>query len=259
MMPFKYLIKNLAYYPLNFFSFFLPRKSCSILMYHSISDHRALYAVQPKNFAWQMAYLKGGNFNVISLARLVDLLAVQKEIPDKTVILTFDDGYEDNYLNVFPLLKKYNFPATIFLSAGLIGGQRESKSQDIILNILNWPQIEEMHQSGLIDFQPHTVSHPKLAKISREIAVQEIVESKKLIEKRLNKQCRIFSYPYGNYNQSIIEILKGNGFTAAVTVKPGFIQAEDRETPFELRRNFVFWWSRSAQYRGISGASLKVI
>lgn len=259
MMPFKHWMKNLAYYPLNFFSFFWPRKSCSILMYHSVGDHRALYAVKPENFIWQMAYLKNGNFNVISLARLIDLLAAQKEIPDKTVILTFDDGYEDNYLHVFPLLKKYNFPATIFLSTGLIGGERGSKSQDIVLKILNWPQIEEMHQSGLIDFQPHTISHPKLAKILPAAATKEIIESKKIIEERLNKQCRIFSYPYGNYDQSIIEILKGNGFIAAVTVKPGLIRVEDRNNLFELKRNFVYWWSRSAQYKGIAGISLKVI
>lgn len=263
-MYFRAFIKNLIYSGLNFLSCFIPRKSCSILMYHSVSDHQKLYVVSPENFQRQMEYLHKERFNVIPLARLADLLANKQEIPDKTVVLTFDDGYEDNYLNVFPILKKYNFSATVFLSTGFVGGERENKSQSIVLKILSWPQIEEMHNSGLVDFQPHTISHPKLAKIPLIEAKKEIMESKKIIEERLNKNCRFFSYPYGNYNQEIVEILRQNNFQAAVTVEKGVIRsghASGRagDNLLELKRNFVYFHCGFSEFKGISGSSFKII
>lgn len=226
-------------------------------MYHSVSNHQKLYVVSPENFQQQMEYLNKAKFNVIALEQLVNLLVNKQEIPTKTVVVTFDDGYEDNYLNVFSVLKKYNFPATIFLSTGFVGGERESKLQGIVLKILGWSQIEEMHHSGLIDFQPHTISHPKLAKMAKGEVEREIIESKKIIEEKLNKECRFFSYPYGSYNQETVQTLKNNGFQAAVTVEKGFIRPGDNL--LELKRNFVYSHCGLSEFKGISGSSFKII
>jgi len=218
-------------------------------MYHSVSESEALYVVRPNEFAWQMQYLKDNNFNVISLVSLVDLLMNKKEILPKTVVLTFDDGYEDNYLNVFPILKEYNFPATIFVSVDFVGDYYVSKSQNISFKMLNWEQIQEMHQSGLIDIQPHTISHPKLAKITKEEAEREIMESKKMIDEKLNKICRLFAYPYGSYSKETLEILQKNNFIGAVTVKRGFVDLQDRDRLLELNRNFVYFYCSRAEFK----------
>ncbi len=173
-------------------------KGASILMYHSIDNNGVFFTVKPEVFVKQMKYLKDNDYNLIKLSDLVDILECHKEIPKKTVVLTFDDGYNDNYINMFSVLKKHNFPATIFLVTGLIG-KEINNSQNITLRALDWEQIKEMYGSGLIDFQPHTVNHQELNK-------QEIVDSKKEIEEKLNKKCKFFAYPRGLYDKKIIKV-----------------------------------------------------
>jgi len=224
------LIKDFMYFFVNF----LPRrKGALILMYHSIANNDVFFTVELEMFEKQMNYLKNNNYNVIKLSDLVDILEYSKEIPKKTVILTFDDGYQDNYNNAFPILKKYNFPASIFLITGLIG-KEINNSQNIPLMALNWEQIKKMYQSGLIDFQPHTVSHQKFNEMKLDEIKKEIINSKKLIEEELNKKCEFFAYPRGWYNKEIINILERNGFKAARTIENGKINKGD--DLFKLKR-----------------------
>ena len=220
-------LKKIIKDELAFISLLFPcQKGVSVLMYHSIAHNDVFFTVKPEMFEKQMKYLKDKDYNVIKLSDLISLLESNEELPKKTVVLTFDDGYQDNYNNAFLILKKYNFPATIFLVTGLVN-QEINNSQNIPLKILNWEQIKEMHQSGLIDFQPHTVNHQELNK-------QEIIDSKKEIEERLNKKCEFFTYPRGVYNDKIIDILKNNGFRAAWTVENGRIKKDDNL--FKLKR-----------------------
>jgi len=223
-------VKDFVYFFINF----LPRQEgVVILMYHSVADNDIFFTVKPKMFVKQIAYLKEHGYNVISLEKLVDCLNSGKKIPSKTVILTFDDGYQDNYNNVFPILKKYNFSATIFLATGLVG-QEINNAQNIPLKMLNWSQIRRMHNSGLIGFQPHTVSHRKFNKITLDEIEKEIIDSKKIIEEKLNKKCAFFAYPRGLYGDEIIDILKNNEFKAARTVENGKVKRGD--DLFKLKR-----------------------
>jgi len=201
-------------------------KGIAVYMYHSVGNNRIYFNVEPKSFARQMKYLKDNNYQVISLAKLVELMKSDKPLPKKTVVLTFDDGYHDNYVNAWPILKKYNFPATIFLATGFIGREIKS-SEGISLKILDWPEIKKMHQSELIDFEPHTHNHIKLDRIDLNKAELEIIKSKKIIEEELNKKCCFFAYPKGRYNNRIIEILKNNNFKAARTVENGYTYKKD--------------------------------
>jgi len=213
-----FLKKNIKDF-LGLIKYLIPfRKGVSILMYHSIDNNNVFFTVKPEIFEKQIKYLKDNNYNVISLAELVKILELNNDLPKKTIVLTFDDGFEDNYLNVWPVLKKYNFPATIFLATGLVG-QEINNVQSIPLKALGWQEIQEMHQSGLIDFQPHTVSHQRFDRIDLKEIEQEIIDSKRMVEEKLNKKCYFFAYPRGWYNQEIIEILKKNEFKAARTVK----------------------------------------
>ena len=211
----------------NILVLIVPRqKGIPILMYHSIDNNNVFFTVKLEVFKKQMKYLKDNDYSVISLTELVRILESNNNLPDKTIVLTFDDGFGDNYSNVFPILKKHNFPATIFLITGLINKEMNN-SQNIPLKILNWEQIQEMHNSGLIDFQPHTVNH-------QELNEKEIIDSRKEIEERLNKKCELFAYPRGLYNNKIIDILKDNGFKASRTLKNGKVNKGDNL--FELKR-----------------------
>ena len=235
-------LKRIIKDKLSFVSlFFPPKKGISVLMYHSVDRNNVFFTVNPEMFKKQMKYLKDKGYNVIKLSDLVSLLEFNKELPKKTVVLTFDDGFDDNYTNVFPVLKKYNFPATIFLITGLVNKEMNN-SQNIPLKILNWEQIQEMHQSGLIDFQPHTVNH-------QELNENEIVNSKKDIEEKLNKKCEYFAYPRGVYNDEVIEILKNNGFKASRTVENGKVNKDD--DLFKLKRVSVNSTTSLIQFKAI--------
>ena len=124
-----------------------------ILMYHSIdytSDRKDRMTISPEVFAKQMRYLHDNKYNVISLEKAVSYIRDRKRPPAKTVAITFDDGYENNYKYVYPVLKRYNIPATIFIITDFVGTE----------GFLNWNEIKEMSASGLVDIesQPPTTT-----------------------------------------------------------------------------------------------------
>ena len=242
----KNLIKNLISGFLSIFIFLAPKNRAVILMYHSVGRNEIPSTVSPKNFAKQMAYLKEKQYQVISLANLVDILEKKQPWPTKAVVLSFDDGYADNFIFAWPILWQYNFPATIFLTAGTIGGEKIKKTGER-LPMLAWPEIEKMQKSGLVDFQPHTQSHPRLSEISQAEAQKEITESQAVIKEHLGGEAQFFAYPYGVYNQSIIDILKANGFIAALTVSRGLVKQESQL--FELPRMAVSLKTSLAQFK----------
>lgn len=215
-----------------------------ILMYHSIEDRPGHFnSVAPDNFEKQMQYLASHSYAVISLSELVERL-LQKRSIERCVVITFDDGFRNNYSNVFPILKKYKFPATIFVTTGWISG-RDDKSG---LEYLREDELREVETSGLIDIEPHTVSHPKLAELSLERAREEIAGSKQHIEELLGKKCRFFAYPYGNYDEATARVVSECGFEAAVTVREGTVPANSRL--FELPRNSIDGSTTFTQFRG---------
>ena len=223
-----------------------------ILMYHKVNPYRKTgglgLRVLPREFAWQMSYLKEKGFNVVTLDEAVDYLEYNKPLPSKPIVITFDDGYQDNYYFAFPILKKYGFKATIFIITGIVGktnewDEREGKPTNYMLT---WQQINEMSKYG-IDFEAHTVNHPRLTRVPLEVAAKEIVDSKKMLEGKLKRPVKYFCYPYGLYNEQIEEIVKNAGFRAATTTKIGinsrgtdlFQLKRLRVTGYTSRRQFV--------------------
>ncbi|MFA6593802.1 MAG: polysaccharide deacetylase family protein [Candidatus Buchananbacteria bacterium] len=220
---------------------FLPARPnrAVILMYHSLGDNGKFFTVKPADFSLQLDYLKRHKYNVVSLAVLSGYLTAGK-IPPRTVVITFDDGYADNYSIAFPELKKHGFPATIFLATGLpFSG----------LSLLTNDQISEMIASALIDFEPHTVSHAKLTKIDLAEARREIVESRISVERLCQKSASYFAYPYGCYNQQIIELLKTNGFELALTVAKGVVSPKSNR--WLLKRNAIDSAVSPVQFKAI--------
>jgi len=193
-----------------------------ILMYHSISD--ADESVHPyyrintltKVFADHMRFLAAQGYRTISLTE-----AGAEECDSRSVVITFDDGYDDFYFEAFPILKACGFQATVFLATAYVDGERFRGRR-----CLNWEQIRELHKAG-VTFGSHTHTHPQLRYLSRPAVVQEIRKSKNIIEDRLGSAVTDFSYPYrfpeenGEFTTFISDELRNAGYTRCVTTMIG--------------------------------------
>jgi peptidoglycan/xylan/chitin deacetylase (PgdA/CDA1 family) len=211
-----------------------------ILTYHKVNPDPQTgglgLRVRPADFDWEMHYLKINGYQSVSLGAVVDHFTKGGKLPDKPIVITFDDGYRDNYYYAYPILKKYDYTATIFVTTGTVGGINEFDYQARIQpknKMLAWNQIKEMSNNG-ITIGAHTLDHVRLTKISQAAARRQILESKKVLEKELGKEINYFSYPYGDCNQSIAEIVKESGYQAATTTRPGLVKFP--MNPFLLNR-----------------------
>jgi len=189
-----------------------------VLSYHNFSETKQnLMMVKKRDFERQMKFLKDNGYTVITLDDLFDFLEYRKPLPIKSVVITIDDGWQGVYDIAYPILKKYNFPATLFVYTDLINGSRKT---------LDWNQVAELYKNG-IDIQCHTISHRNLNKIKKNESFQdyvkeiegEISKSARIIKKKINKNVKYLAYPYGDTNNLVIAFLKQNGFRGAFTVK----------------------------------------
>lgn len=197
-------------------------------MYHSISEHvgnekHNKWRVKPQDFEKQMNWFYKNNWKSFTISELSKL----DEIPEKSFVITFDDGYEDNYLNAFPILKKYDFKATIYLVPNQKTNHWEEKNTSVLSNLLNEKQILEMLNSGLIEFGSHTLSHVNLSTINDEQLLNELKKSKEEVEKITNQECEAFAYPYGKFDDKIIQAVKNVGYKNATVVKRGLFEQND--------------------------------
>lgn len=211
-----------------------------ILTYHKVSpDPRAGglgLRVRPHDFDWQMRYLKENGYHSVDLGAVIDHFENGKVLPDKPVVITFDDGYKNNYLYAYPILKKYGFTATIFVATNIVGGINEfdyAKNIQPKNEMLTWGQIKEMNKNG-ITIGAHTMDHAHLTDVSPSEARQQILGSKKALERELGQEIKYFCYPYGEYNQTVADIVKQSGFIAATTTDPGVVRSD--MNPFLLKR-----------------------
>lgn len=202
--------------------------SLPVLNYHSIAaDPDSTLMLDPDKFAKQMDYLAKEGYTPLSISDFTLILEKRKPAPPKPVLLTFDDGYADNYEHALPVLKKHGFPATIFISPGVVG-------QDGYY--LNWEQVKEMHEAGW-DIEPHGMTHPHLPQLSAARQKEEITEARRQIEERLGTTADIFCYPYGEFNKQTLAILKEERFRYAFTIQQG--RTTSAQQPLQLRRIYV--------------------
>lgn len=198
-----------------------------VLYYHSVANKPGYGTViAPKKLEEQMAYLAKEGYRVLNMKDFIDIWEGHKEAPDKSVLITFDDGYTDNYTDAMPILKKYGFTAVLFMMPGWVGKE----------GYLNWEQIKEMRQAGW-DIYPHSMTHTQLSTLSKQQQQIEIAESRKQIEEKLGSTADVFCYPYGSYNKNTIDILKENGFRFAFTIEQG--PAEASQNPLLLKRLYI--------------------
>lgn len=243
----KIFLKEVAFHVLP--KLRLKNTQASILMYHSVGEQNGYFStVSPADFARQLHYLASRRIPVITLRELSE--RVQHGHPlNGAVVLTFDDGYEDNYSVVFPLLQEYHFPVTIFLTTDQVGKKKARGMQ-----YLSEAQIREMSNSGLVTFEPHTKTHPRLSTLSYEEARAELYESRSLTQTLTNKVCHAVAYPYGDFDEDTIRLVRELGFSAACSVREGLVSVESN--CFTLPRNAI---DRSTTFTQFSGKVSRVL
>lgn len=195
-----------------------------ILLYHYVeyvTDLRDTIRqgldVLPRTFENHLKLIKENNYTTYFLRDLPNILNGKIPYEKKSIILTFDDGYGDFYTDAFPLLKKYQMKATVYIIYDFIGKK----------NYMDAAQIQEIINSGLIEIGSHTLTHPNLTAISEQEAEHQIKESKILLENRFNVKVETFCYPYGVYSSQVAQVVKKVGYTAAVATYKGIDESFD--------------------------------
>ena len=210
-----------------------PRSLCvPILMYHYIStppaDADAIrldLSVPPERFEQHLQYLRAQGYTSIALRDLILALQSGHPLPEKAIVLTFDDGYRDNYLHAFPLLLKYGFKGTFFIITAYIDEQRPQ--------YVSWEQVVAMHRAGM-EIGSHAYTHVDLRNRSADYLVWQMLGSKEAIEARIGEPVRFFCYPAGKYDDLAIEVAHSANYWGAVTVEGGIEHTSD--ALFELKR-----------------------
>lgn len=210
-----------------------------ILCYHQFTDKRQgrNSMVVPKvEFEQQMAYLKNNGYKVLSLQDVRAFIDGEKAVPDKAVVITIDDGYKSFYSVAYPILKKYDFPSTLFIYPDFVGAGVG----------LRWKEVGILHDDPLVEIQSHSKSHDSLSPrpggedpneyMARLIT--EVETTDRILSRKIGRPAEHFAYPYGNSSLELINMLQKNGYELALTVKKG--GNATFASPYLMRRTMVY-------------------
>lgn len=233
-----------------------PKGCARILMYHSITDFPPERGIPYDNvppwlFEHQMSILVKENYNMITMDSLVEIIKNGNEIPTRTIVLTFDDGFKNNFIYAFPILKRRGLKATFFFIADSIGKKEPFKHllwDDASIKYcsehpesrlpMDLDEIKELKSYGM-EIGSHGLTHRSVGNLDPEQAKSEIFGSKKILEDAINDSVRFFSYPFGSkayndFNIFTLKVLEDAGYEAACTAEIGAIFG--RDNVYELRR-----------------------
>ena len=218
------------------------RYEMPVIMYHRVikdETEKGVHGtyVTVEQFEEQMKYLKKKGYETVTFKDLLNNRYKQRFDKDKKwIMLTFDDGYKDNYENAFPILKKYQFKGIIYILDGIEYNKwdvENSENPEKRFTLMNRDELLEMQNYG-IEFGGHTCTHPRLTELSLEETKIEVINSKFNIEKTIGRELLSFAYPYGSLNEEIKKIPKEIGYRFAVATDSGSIVFSD--DLFEIRR-----------------------
>lgn len=215
----------------------------SILLYHRIAGdkERKAHSVSVTKFRSQMAWLQATGHDVITMERAHRALFLDEPLKRRSVVITFDDGYSDFIDHAFPILQAFNYPAMVYVVAGLLGKPAawlEEGDRDGDETIMDLEALRTIQQGG-IEIGSHTLSHPLLHRLSPKACLDEIKESKCTLEDALGQTVDSFAYPYGVYNPEIEKMVVDAGYLTAASVNRGI--ANHAETAFTLPRKAISW------------------
>ena len=214
----------------------MPAKPPVILMYHGTpsSGGDDIYALSASLFRRHLDYLMDHGWHTLTLGKLMN----GGDYPERSVVITFDDGYEDNFENAFLPLLSRGMVATWFIVASAIGGASNwLKGNGRNRPLLTRGQILDMDQAGM-EIGSHGYRHVSYPALSREEQQEEMVASREKLEDLLGKSVQGFAFPYGNYNEESLEALRYSGYSYACTTRSG--RFNPMEDPFQVRRVTIY-------------------
>jgi peptidoglycan/xylan/chitin deacetylase (PgdA/CDA1 family) len=224
--------------------------SLPVLMYHAIHPDEDVLSIHPDIFKHQISWLNKNNFRVISLVELAEHIKHKRDLPEKTIALTFDDGFRSIYDFAFPVLQEFGFSATVFLVAGYCEKTNDWPGQPAMLRrreLLDWDQILQMDAAG-IEFGAHTLTHLRLDQQPDELVEREILESKYMIEDVLGHPIYSFAYPYGRTSDTARQVV-GQNFSVACGTHLGLVGLHS--DPIDLERVEIYYLKNSTIFRGL--------
>ena len=192
-----------------------------ILLYHRVADDRDELAVPVRRFRDQMELLASQGYRVVDVLAAAALLAGGAEPTDKTIGLSFDDGFRDVAEHALPMLEQHGFRATVFVATGVIDGTASFTWYRRQPPLLSWDEICELDAGPTLGFEAHTVTHPNLLAVDDMRARAEVFDSKTTLEDRLARRVTAFCYPAGLFGERDRRLVAEAGFRIAVSCEPG--------------------------------------
>lgn len=226
----------------------------TVLCYHIVETPAApRMHITRDVFRQHLRYLEMTGYNVIPLHHLYEYVSgKRKSLPKNAVVITIDDGWASTYSEIFPEMQKRKFPFTVFIYPKIIGQTS---------NALTWKQIKEMSDAG-VDIQSHSLSHPFLTRGRHrsmgdaqyaEWIQRELAESKRQLEKNTGKKVQFLAYPYGDYDDKLVEQVSKAGYTAALTCDYGLVRKGS--DPLRMKRFVIDDRMDFAEFRRYLGAT----
>jgi peptidoglycan/xylan/chitin deacetylase (PgdA/CDA1 family) len=232
----------------------MPEVAVPILMYHEIADRKdttSRLAVPPGSFAAQLEHLHEAGFTTLTVSRLASALADDPgRLPARPVAITFDDGFADFHREALPLLVRYGFTATVFVTTGWIDDAGPHAAGTRPGRMLSWNQIREAAAAG-VEIGAHSHRHPQLDQIAPSTLKDELMTSKALLEDRLGLPVPSLAYPFGYSNERVRRVAREIGYTHACAV--GNVIAHPRPDPLALPRLTIRRSTRPATFDLIVG------
>ncbi|WP_304457969.1 polysaccharide deacetylase family protein [Alicyclobacillus sendaiensis] len=224
-----------------------------ILEYHAANDVPGDEATLRRGQLQQELYwLKTHDFHTINFGQLYAAFYYGYKLPYRPILLTFDDGYESFYTDVFPLLERYHFQATCFIIAGYVHTWMNTKAE---FPTMTEAQLKQLQASGLVDIEGHSYSHPYLTSVSPSRMEQEVRESADILSKMVGHPIWVFCYPYGAYNAAVIHAVQESGYALATTQNEGYARLS--QGPFTLDRIPILRDTSFAEFQSLLAPSLQ--
>ncbi len=198
-----------------------------ILMYHKIAEppphvkSPALY-VRPRDFAVQMEKMLSWGYQTVDFHELSRYFAGKQTLPKKGFVVTFDDGFLDNFTNAMPVIKALSLKATVFLVSDFIGKTSswpESREKHVE-PLLSMKHIEEMQKNG-VSFQAHSKTHRHIDRLPKDEVFDEVMACRADLLRNIGEEQVCFCYPYGNYDDSVLDVVKSAGYKMACSIRRG--------------------------------------
>lgn len=218
-----------------------------VLLYHHINNIAGdTVTVTPEVFAGQMAFLRDRGYTTLTVAELLDHISGKCPASQKSILLTFDDGWLDNYLFAYPVLMKYLFRATFFLVTDRVNAVKITSHSDsfpcheeaksLIKRgeagrvVLGWDLVRRLQCEGLLEFYSHSASHYRCSTLDDSALAAELTTSKAALEAELGKECSCLCWPYGDFDVRTVAAAGSAGYKVLFTTVDGFVETGSDES-----------------------------